>query len=61
LLEAYVALDAHGQAAGACALWRSNVGSEAKLDPRLTSPKIRAACGVDPNPKATPAPTRSTR
>ena len=50
LLEAYVALDAHGQAAGACALWKSSAGAEAKLDPRLTSPKIRAACGVDPGP-----------
>jgi len=54
LLEAYVALDAPGLAAGACASWRQNVGpapgvpgaaADVKLDPRSTSPKIRAACG----------------
>jgi LysM repeat protein len=46
LLEAYVALEAHGQAAGACAAWKTNLGAEVKLDPRTTSPKIRAACGA---------------
>src|SRR5688500_12231638 len=46
LLEAYVALEAHGQAAGACAAWKTNLGAEVKLDPKTTSPKIRAACGV---------------
>lgn len=45
LLEAYVALEAHGQAAGACAAWKTNLGAEVKLDPKTTSPKIRAACG----------------
>jgi LysM repeat protein len=46
LLEAYVALEAHGQAAGACAAWKSNTGGDVKLDPKTTSPKIRAACGA---------------
>jgi LysM repeat protein len=46
LLEAYVALEAHGQAAGACAAWKTNLGAEPKLDPKTTSPKIRAACGT---------------
>ena len=45
LLEAYVALDATGAAAGACAAWRANT-ADVKLDPRLVSPKIRAACGA---------------
>lgn len=44
LLEAYVALDAHGLAAGACAAFRANA-VDAHLDPRTVSPKIRAACG----------------
>jgi LysM domain len=43
LLEAYVALDASGAAAGACAAWRTSDPS-GKLDPVLVSPKIRAAC-----------------
>jgi hypothetical protein len=46
LLDAYVALDAPGLAAGACAAWRANDPS-ARLDsgpPDLVSPKIRAAC-----------------
>ncbi len=43
LLEAYVALDASGLAAGACSAWRALVPS-ARLDPTLVSPKIRAAC-----------------
>lgn len=43
LLEAYVALDAHGLAAGACAAFRANA-VDPHLDPRTVSPKIRAAC-----------------
>ena len=43
LLEAYVALDAFGPAAAACAAWRSN-DPMATLDPVRVSPKIRAAC-----------------
>jgi len=46
LLEAYVALDAPGLAAGACAAWRAN-DPTARLDagpPDVISPKIRAAC-----------------
>jgi LysM repeat protein len=46
LLEAYVALEAHGQAAGACAAWKTNLGGDVKLDPKTTSPKIRAACSA---------------
>jgi LysM repeat protein len=46
LLEAYVALEAHGQAAGACAAWKANAGNDVRLDARSTSPKIRAACGA---------------
>ena len=46
LLEAYVALEAHGQAAGACAAWKANAGADVKLDPKTTSPKIRAACAA---------------
>lgn len=61
LLEAYVALDAHGEAEAACKLWRTNVGSEAKLDPRMTSPKIRAACETPPAPKAAPAASGTGR
>lgn len=45
LLEAYVALDATGAAAGACAAWRANT-ADVKLDPRTVSPKIRAACNA---------------
>ena len=56
LLEAYVALDAPGQAAGSCALWRANAGADAKLDPRLTSPKIRAACSVATSAPPPPPP-----
>jgi LysM repeat protein len=44
LLEAYVALEAPGLAAGACAAWKANAGPDVHLDPRVTSPKIRAAC-----------------
>ncbi len=43
LLEAYVALDASGPAAGACAAWKANE-AHPRLDPRSVSPKIRAAC-----------------
>jgi hypothetical protein len=43
LLEAYVALNAQGAATAACAAWRAN-DPNPKLDPTLTSPKIRAAC-----------------
>jgi hypothetical protein len=46
LLDAYVALDAAGLAAGACTAWRAN-DPTARLDPGppdLVSPKIRAAC-----------------
>ena len=47
LLEAYVALDAIGLASGACTAWRANAAkNEASLDPRLVSPKIRAAWGA---------------
>lgn len=46
LLEAYVALEAAGLAAGACAAWRASAGGEPKLEPRAVSPKIRAACAV---------------
>ncbi len=46
LLEAYVALEAAGLAAGSCAAWRANAGAEVRLDARTVSPKIRAACGV---------------
>jgi hypothetical protein len=43
LLEAYVALESTGAAAGACAAWRTS-DPAGKLDPDLVSPKIRAAC-----------------
>lgn len=43
LLEAYVALDAVGQAVEACALWRKHDPSVA-LDPISLSPKIIAVC-----------------
>jgi LysM repeat protein len=47
LIDAYVALDAHGLAAGACAAWRANTNpTETTLDARSVSPKIRAACGA---------------
>lgn len=45
LVEAYVALEAPGLAAGACAAFKSNAG-DVRLDPRTTSPKIRAACAT---------------
>lgn len=43
LLEAYVALDAAGQAASACAEWLKR-DPGARLDPLELSPKIIAAC-----------------
>jgi LysM repeat protein len=46
LLEAYVALDASGLAAGSCAAWKTHTGGDVRLDPRWVSPKIRAACSV---------------
>jgi LysM repeat protein len=47
LVDAYVALEAHGLAASACASWRaSSSPTEMNLDPRIVSPKIRAACGA---------------
>lgn len=46
LLEAYVALDAPGLAAGACTAWKANAGGDVHLDARSVSPKIRAACSV---------------
>jgi LysM repeat protein len=45
LVEAYVALDAVGAAANACAAWRANA-TDPKLDPKTTSPKIRTACAT---------------
>lgn len=46
LVDAYVALDAHGLAAGACVAWRTHANpAETNLDPRAVSPKVRAACG----------------
>jgi LysM repeat protein len=46
LVEAYVALDANGLAAGSCSAWKANAGGEVRLDARSISPKIRAACGA---------------
>ncbi len=51
LLEAYVAVDAGGAAQGACEKLRGAVEGKALelqrlSDPRHTSPKIRAACGL---------------
>ncbi len=46
LVDAYVAVEAHGLAAGACAAWRANAGEAAHLDPKLVSPKVRLACGA---------------
>jgi hypothetical protein len=43
LLEAYVALGATGRAREACREWRQ-ADPRAKLDPRLLSPKLLAAC-----------------
>jgi hypothetical protein len=49
LLESYVALDATGAAAGACAAWRAS-DPNARLEPALVSPKIRAVCTQKPAP-----------
>ena len=46
LIDAYVAVEAHGLAAGACAAWRASAGEAAHLDPKLVSPKVRLACGA---------------
>jgi hypothetical protein len=43
LTEAYVALEAPGLAAAACAAWKDN-DPKMKLDPVMISPKIVAAC-----------------
>lgn len=51
LLEAYVALDATGLAAAACADWRAH-DSAARLDPVRLSPKILAACARGAAPGA---------
>jgi hypothetical protein len=48
LLESYVALEAPGLAAGACAAWRANDPS-VRLDPVQVSPKIRAVCTSSPS------------
>lgn len=47
LLEAYVALDASGAAAAACAQWRK-LTPTVKLDPSQLSPKILKVCGGSP-------------
>jgi len=46
LLEAYVALDAAGLAAGACSAWKAAAAGDVRLDARSVSPKIRAACAT---------------
>jgi LysM repeat protein len=46
LLEAYVALESPGLAAGACSSWKTNSGGDVRLDARTVSPKIRAACST---------------
>ncbi len=47
LVEAYVALEAPGLAAGACAAWKAHANpGDVRLDPRTTSPKVRAACAT---------------
>lgn len=46
LLDAYVALDATGLAAGACAALRANTPGPVTLDPKTVSPKIRSACAT---------------
>ncbi len=43
LLEAYVALEAHGRATEACTNWRKH-DAGATLEPVMTSPKIIEAC-----------------
>ncbi len=51
LLEAYVALDAVGQAVEACGKWLK-YDKTAKLDPVFLSPKILDACARAPGPAA---------
>jgi LysM repeat protein len=47
LVEAYVALEAHGLAARACVDWRTNANpADTQLDARAVSPKVRAVCGA---------------
>jgi LysM repeat protein len=47
LVDAYVALDAHGLAAAACVAWRASAPpAEQAMEARAVSPKVRAACGV---------------
>lgn len=47
LVDAYVALDAQGLAAGACMAFRTNANpADTHLDPRTVSPKVRTACGA---------------
>lgn len=53
MLEAFVALDAHGHASAACRAWRENDPS-AQLDPDQLSPKIIAACEPAAAPPAMP-------
>jgi len=45
LIEAYVALDASGSAAAACAEWRK-IDPSVRLDPSQLSPKILKVCGA---------------
>jgi len=56
LLDAYVALDAPGAAAAACAAFRI-ADPSAKWDPAFVSPKVRNAC---PPPSPPPAPSSSS-
>jgi LysM repeat protein len=52
MVEAYVALEAPGLAAGACAAFlAASEGPPTRLDPRTTSPKIRAACAAARAPR----------
>lgn len=60
LLEAYVALNAVGQAVESCANWQRH-DPTARLDPVLLSPKIIAACErVAPADAASPSAGRVT-
>ncbi|WP_394823981.1 hypothetical protein [Pendulispora albinea] len=58
LLDAYVALDAPGAAAGACAAFRQN-DPAAKWDPAFVSPKVRSACPAPAPSPASSAPAAS--
>jgi hypothetical protein len=55
LTEAYVALDATGQAEAACAAWR-DADPSAALDPVELSPKILRACTAARAPSPPPPP-----